>query len=98
LNYRDEWAAPVSEMPQATDNNAPIVTNGTTTETIAPVCARIHAKVHAFLEVEVEEELLKRVQEQTRIALGVIEDCLSRYRYAPKFQWEPKNAQHGAKR
>jgi hypothetical protein len=74
-------------MPQAADDNATIVTNGTPipsphdADTIAPVCAKVYERVHSFLNSEVEGETLKGVQQQTRIALGVIEQCLQRYRY-----------------
>jgi hypothetical protein len=75
-------------MPQATDDNAPIVTNGNpiypAADTLASVCAKVHDRVTAFLNTDVEEESLKGVQKQTRIALGVIEECLNRYRYIPQ--------------
>ncbi|KAG9235840.1 hypothetical protein BJ875DRAFT_256374 [Amylocarpus encephaloides] len=68
-------------MPEATDDNAPIIPNGNdnTSTTIAPICAEVAAKVNAFLESEPESPLLRRVQEQTRIALGVIGEALERY-------------------
>ena len=69
-------------MPEATDDNAPIVPNGNNiTSTVAPICAEVAAKVSAFLESEPETPLLRRVQEQTRTALGVIGQALERYRY-----------------
>jgi hypothetical protein len=72
-------------MPQATDDNAPIVTNGTpldpAADTLASVCAKVHGRVSAFLETDVGgDEVLKGVQIQTRVALGVIGECLERYR------------------
>jgi hypothetical protein len=78
-------------MLQATDDNTPIVTNGIpnppldNADTIAPVCAKVYEKVNAFLNAEVEGEFLKGVQKQTRIALGVIEECLEKYRYIPSY-------------
>lgn len=48
---------------------------------LAEVCAEVAGKVNSFLESEVEGQVLKDVQAQTRIALGVIEECLERYRY-----------------
>jgi len=58
------------------------------TETIDPVdqerlpalCAKIHARISAFLAVEASTERLKQVQEQTRLSLKVIEEALERYR------------------
>jgi hypothetical protein len=48
---------------------------------ILPLCAKLAAQVNAFLEAEAETPLLKAVQEQTRVALGVISTALDRYRY-----------------
>ncbi|KAB8297751.1 hypothetical protein EYC80_001553 [Monilinia laxa] len=44
-------------------------------------CNEVAARVNAFLEEEFGEkdEVLRGVQKQTRIALGVIGDCLGRY-------------------
>lgn len=46
-------------------------------------CDEVAGKVNGFLEEQFgeEEEVLRGVQEQTRIALGVIRECLERYRY-----------------
>lgn len=65
--------------PEDTGDNAPTV-NGHN-ETILPICARLAAQVNAFLETEAPTPLLKAVQEQTRVALGVISAALDRYRY-----------------
>lgn len=67
--------------PEAIDDTQ-LVTNGVNDDgTILPVCAALAAKVNAFLEAEAETPLLKAVQEQTRVALGVISKTLERYRY-----------------
>ena len=88
-------------MRPATDDNAStIVTNGSSStiapggesisfgDTIAPVCAEVNKRVTAFLEVDAEGELLKRVQGRTREALRVIGECLERYRYAFQLVWK----------
>ncbi|KAK5152114.1 hypothetical protein BJ546DRAFT_1028012 [Cryomyces antarcticus] len=57
------------------------------TETLDPneplplplLCAKINARVAAFLAADAATERLRRVQEQTRISLGVIEEALDRY-------------------
>jgi hypothetical protein len=49
--------------------------------TLLERCNEIAAKVNAFLEEDLDDEVLKSVQEQTRIALGVISETLDRYRY-----------------
>ncbi|KAF2103295.1 adenine nucleotide alpha hydrolases-like protein [Rhizodiscina lignyota] len=43
------------------------------------LCGRVHDRVAQFLEEDVQDEVLKRVQEQTRIAIRVIEEALDRY-------------------
>lgn len=48
---------------------------------IRPVCEDIAARVNAFLDEELESEVLRAVQAQTRGALGVIGEALERYRY-----------------
>jgi hypothetical protein len=57
------------------------VNGGSIQRPLAEVCAEVAEKVNSFLESEVEGQVLKDVQAQTRIALGVIEECLERYRY-----------------
>jgi FAD synthetase len=44
------------------------------------LCARIHDRIAAFLDAKDVPERVKSVQEQTRVALGVIEEALARYR------------------
>lgn len=65
--------------PEDTGDNTPIV-NGHD-ESIYSTCAALATSVNAFLETEAPTPMLKAVQEQTRIALGVIEQALDRYRY-----------------
>jgi FAD synthetase len=75
-----------TRAPTDTGDQAP-VTNGhdnnrdVEKESILPICAALAKRVNAFLESEPETELLRRVQEQTRSALGVISTALDRYRY-----------------
>ncbi|RDL30771.1 uncharacterized protein BP5553_10116 [Venustampulla echinocandica] len=64
--------------PEAIDDTQ-LVTNGVNDGTILPVCAALAARVNAFLETEAETPLLKAVQEQTRVALGVIGTALEQY-------------------
>jgi hypothetical protein len=45
------------------------------------LCARIHDRISAFLDAKDAPERLKGVQEQTRVALRVIEEALARYRW-----------------
>jgi FAD synthetase len=66
-------------VPTPADDNAPVI-NGYDTS-ILPLCARLAARVNSFLETEAETPLLRAVQEQTRVALGVISSALDRYRY-----------------
>jgi FAD synthetase len=68
--------------PVSTDDNVPVV-NGHSdpNASILPKCAALAAHVKAFLETEAPSPLLKQVQEQTRIALGVIDEALKKYRF-----------------
>lgn len=58
------------------------------TETIIPngegrlsaLCAKVHARVTAFLDAEASTERLKNVQDQTRLSLKVVKEALERYR------------------
>jgi len=68
-------------VPTAAGDNAPVI-NGHDAS-ILPLCARLAARVNAFLDTEAETPLLRAVQEQTRVALGVISTALDRYRYRP---------------
>ncbi|CZR63448.1 related to FAD1-flavin adenine dinucleotide (FAD) synthetase [Phialocephala subalpina] len=63
--------------PEDTGDNTPIV-NGHD-ESIYSTCAALATSVNAFLETEAPTPMLKAVQEQTRIALGVIDEALDRY-------------------
>lgn len=58
------------------------------TETIAPnaeeylpaLCAKVHARVAAFLAAEASTDRLREVQQQTRLSLKIIDEALERYR------------------
>lgn len=50
-------------------------------EDLYTICTRLSHKVRLFLETDFSSELLKGVQRQTRISLGVIEEALRRYKY-----------------
>jgi len=63
-------------MPSDTDDQLPII-NGHAT--ILPVCTTLAARVNLFLQSEAPTPLLKAVQEQTRVALGVIDTALEKY-------------------
>jgi FAD synthetase len=47
------------------------------------LCKRINERITTFLDGDAETEALRSVQKHTRIALGVIEEALKRYRYTP---------------
>lgn len=69
--------------PEENDDKLP-VTNGFNATTIQPICADLAARVNTFLETEAPTPLLQDVQKQTRIAMGVIEEALERYRLVQK--------------
>lgn len=66
--------------PEDTGDNTPIPIANGHDESIYPTCAALAAQINNFLETEASTPLLKAVQEQTRIALGVIGTALERYR------------------
>lgn len=45
------------------------------------LCARIHDRIAAFLDAKDVSERVKSVQSQTHLALGVIDEALTRYRW-----------------
>ena len=55
----------------------------TTTPTLRQVCLELQAKVDAFLAEDVDTALLKGLQLQVKEAIGVVDEALERYRYAP---------------
>ncbi|KAI9872189.1 MAG: 3'-phosphoadenosine 5'-phosphosulfate sulfotransferase [Pleopsidium flavum] len=70
---------PESEAGAKTDEH---IVNGEKEDTLQPLCAELHARVSAFLAEEAPDDRFKKVQDQTRISLGVIEEALKRYTYA----------------
>ena len=59
----------------------PVINGNGHDATILPICAALASRVNAFLASEAPTPILKQVQTQTRIALGVIDEALQRYRY-----------------
>lgn len=70
---------PPDLKPEA--NTVPRIANGEPTDSLSALCARLHAQVSRFLEEDVQDDRLKKVQEQTRISMGVIAEALDRYTY-----------------
>lgn len=69
-------------MPSAAsdiDDQLPVINGHDASSTIQPICAALAARVNAFLASEAPTPILKQVQEQTRIALGVIDKALEKY-------------------
>jgi len=52
-----------------------------TTPALPELCAQVHARLEAFLASTPDTERLRRVQEQSRRSLKVIEEALQRYRF-----------------
>lgn len=46
---------------------------------LAPLCAKVHARINAFLDARASTERLRHVQKQTRLSLKIIEEALERY-------------------
>lgn len=67
--------------PEDTDDSASVASSSyDDVDSILPVCAVLAERMFDFLETEAETEILRAVQAQTRIALGVIEEALEKYR------------------
>lgn len=75
---------PLSAAAEAKLNERPVVNgNGDATrndDSIRPLCDKLNRRIEAFLEEELEDEVLRHVQTQTRVALGVITAALEKYR------------------
>lgn len=77
-------AMQVSTTTSIADHVDSTVSTSSTTESMPPshlksTCAGLHARVAKFLAEDTSDELLKEVQKQTRIALHVIDEALTRY-------------------
>jgi len=73
----------MTESPLAPHASGPDDTpqvNGELRPSLQQTCAELHSHVNAFLTEKTDDELLIRVQDQTRISLGVIEEALEKYR------------------
>jgi FAD synthetase len=75
----DVGSSTASAMNTATGFAEPLVHD--TPPPFHELCARIHDRISAFLDAKDAPERLKGVQEQTRVALRVIEEALARYRW-----------------
>ncbi|KAI5803475.1 hypothetical protein DFH27DRAFT_50147 [Peziza echinospora] len=86
--------SPTALRPAATVADASIPANGAAAKstpvaaapdsslcTLLSISREYDARITRFLESEPESEVLRNVQRQTRISLGVIEDALQRYRF-----------------
>lgn len=47
---------------------------------LAQICARVHAQITAFIDADATTDRLRRVQEQTRLTLRILDESLERYR------------------
>ncbi|KAF2009910.1 adenine nucleotide alpha hydrolases-like protein [Aaosphaeria arxii CBS 175.79] len=70
-------APAAGDLVNAIDRTSPLVTD--TPLPLSELCASINDRVTTFLELPDPSPRIKAVQEQTRIALGVISDALDRY-------------------
>ena len=50
-------------------------------DSLYSVCQKLRDKVEAFLKEDVDADILRDVQAQLRISMGVVEEALERYRY-----------------
>lgn len=67
-----------NDTPSAATSNS-INTREPDHASILPLCTGLARRITSFLNSEPDTPLLKAVQEQTRVALGVIDTALERY-------------------
>lgn len=65
--------------PHHSHVSLPSTDQNTQEHSLEDVCKELHTKVIAFLKEGTEDRILRDVQEQTRIALGVIQEALAKY-------------------
>lgn len=72
--------------PNGTTVNGGVTTDGSSTlsPSLRHVCLELQNKLDAFLAENVDTKLLKAVQAQVKEAVGVIDEALDKYRYAPR--------------
>jgi hypothetical protein len=58
------------------------------------VCADLHRRVSAFLDKLPDSDLTRRVQEQAKISIGVIEKALNDYECVKPFLFYPMPSAH----
>ncbi|KAK5077931.1 3'-phosphoadenosine 5'-phosphosulfate sulfotransferase [Lithohypha guttulata] len=80
----DASAAAASPMTNGTSlygshREADASTSPPSSHTLADVCADLHNRVTKFLNAEPQNETTKRTQQQTKVAMGVIEKALHDY-------------------
>ena len=72
----------MTQTETATTNGAtsPAITNGSHAKlSLIELSAKLHDRIQAFLKEDVESEVLRQVQEQTRGSLEIIHEALRRY-------------------
>lgn len=62
------------------DASASSATAPASTSSLEAICEDVHRRVSAFLDRPADSDLTRRVQEQTRISIGVIEKALNDYK------------------
>ncbi|KAK3301628.1 uncharacterized protein B0T15DRAFT_487859 [Chaetomium strumarium] len=55
------------------------LTRGSSTRTLPEICFELQAKIDAFLCEETEDDVLRGVQSQVKVSMGVIQEALRRY-------------------
>jgi FAD synthetase len=81
--YRDAAAAAVVNKAKAAQNGHPTEPHCAMSNrsSFRDVCFELRDKVEAFLAEEQKTTLLRDVQAQVRVSIGVVEEALDKYRY-----------------
>jgi hypothetical protein len=82
FNSHGTWTYTTITNEMTFGDDDTLVTNGLSTnhKSIRPICHALATRMATFLETEAPTPILKAVQEQTRVALGVIDAALEKYR------------------
>jgi FAD synthetase len=64
-----------------TKTDAPVTAHATIPRALPAICFDLRAKIDAFLSEQPDDDVLRNVQRQIRVSMGVIHESLRRYGY-----------------
>jgi len=73
-------AGTATTVPGSVPETTPAHPSG---RTLPDICYTLRRKVDAFLQAQTDDEVLRNVQTQARVSVGVIREALQRYGWVP---------------